>query len=84
MRALAMELAQHNVRCNCVAPGSVDTVRGASAGPLPAGRGEEGIPLRRKASTEDIANMVRLLAGPEGAYITGQTISVSGGLTMQG
>jgi 3-oxoacyl-[acyl-carrier protein] reductase len=82
MRALAVELAPHNVRCNCVAPGSVDTVRGPSAGPLPAGRGEEGIPLRRKASVEDIANMVRHLAGPEGAYITGQTMHVNGGVYL--
>ena len=82
MRALAVELAPHNVRCNCVAPGSVDTVRGPSAGALPAGRGEEGIPLRRKADVQDIANMVRHLAGPEGAYITGQTMHVNGGVYL--
>ena len=80
MRALAVELAPHGIRANSVAPGAVDTVRGASAGPMPQGLGREsGIPLGRKASVDDIARMVRFLAGPEGGQITGQTIHVNGG-----
>jgi 3-oxoacyl-[acyl-carrier protein] reductase len=79
MRALAIELAPHNIRCNCVAPGSVDTVRGATAGARPATMTDDGIPLRRKATVEEIAHTIRLLAGPEGGYITGQTIHVNGG-----
>lgn len=82
MRALAIELAPHGIRCNCVAPGSVDTVRGASAGTLPATRGDALIPLGRKAHTEEIAAVVRLLAGPEGGYITGQTIHANGGVFL--
>ncbi len=80
MRALAVELAPHGIRANSVAPGAVDTVRGASAGAMPAGLGREsGIPLGRKASVDDIARMVRFLAGPEGGQITGQTMHVNGG-----
>jgi 3-oxoacyl-[acyl-carrier protein] reductase len=80
MRALAVELAPHGIRANTVAPGAVDTVRGASAGALPAGLGREaGIPLGRKASVDDIATMVRFLCGPESAQVTGQTIHVNGG-----
>lgn len=80
MRALAVELAPHGIRANCVAPGAVDTARGASAGAMPQSLGrEEGIPLRRKATVQEIADVVRLLAGPEGGYITGQTIHVNGG-----
>lgn len=80
MRALAVELAPHGIRANCVAPGAVDTVRGASAGPMPQGLGREAsIPTGRKASVDDIARMVRFLAGPEGGQITGQTIHVNGG-----
>ncbi len=80
MRALAVELAPHGIRCNSVAPGTVDTARGASAGPLPPSRGTAGAaPLGRKATVEEIAEVVRLLAGPEGGYITGQTIHVNGG-----
>jgi 3-oxoacyl-[acyl-carrier protein] reductase len=79
MRALAIELAPHGITANCVAPGSVDTVRGASAGGRPGNLDDASIPLRRKATVDDIAAMVRHLAGPEGAYITGQTIHVNGG-----
>ena len=80
IRGLAMELAPHNITANCVAPGSIDTVRGASAGG-PHGRGmSRDIPLGRQGRPEEIAAMVRFLAGPEGRYVTGQTIHVNGGL----
>lgn len=79
MRALAVELAPHGIRCNCVAPGAVDTTRGASAGAMPKSLRENGVPLQRKATVEEIAAMVRFLAGPEGGYVTGQTIHVNGG-----
>jgi 3-oxoacyl-[acyl-carrier protein] reductase len=80
MRAIAVEFAPQGIRANCVAPGAVDTARGASAGALPQGLGrEEGIPLRRKATVQEVAAVVRLLAGPEGGYVTGQTIHVNGG-----
>ncbi|MBL6458383.1 SDR family oxidoreductase [Belnapia sp. T6] len=79
MRALAVELAPHNIRCNCVAPGPIDTLRGASAGAMPATLGESGVPLGRKGSVEEVAAIVRMLVGPEGGYVTGQTIHVNGG-----
>ena len=82
VRALAIELAPHQITANCVAPGSVDTVRGAAAGARPSTLGDQSIPLQRKASVDDIAGMVRYLAGPEGAYVTGQTIHVNGGLYL--
>jgi 3-oxoacyl-[acyl-carrier protein] reductase len=78
MRALAVELAPHAITCNCVVPGTVDTVRGASAGALPSGAGR-GIPLGRPATVEEIAAAVRFLAGPDGRYITGQILHVNGG-----
>jgi 3-oxoacyl-[acyl-carrier protein] reductase len=79
MRALAVELAPKGIRANCVAPGAVDTVRGASAGSMPSTLADNGIPMRRRASVAEIADVVRMLAGPEGGYITGQTIHVNGG-----
>ncbi|MSP05318.1 MAG: SDR family oxidoreductase [Acetobacteraceae bacterium] len=82
IRALAIELAPHNIRCNAAAPGSVDTVRGPTAGSRPTSMTDTTIPLGRKADVEEIAGVVRLLAGPEGAYITGQTIHVNGGLFL--
>jgi 3-oxoacyl-[acyl-carrier protein] reductase len=82
MRALAIELAPHGIRCNCVAPGTIDTVRGAAAGVRPPTLGDARVPLGRKGMPEEIAAMVRLLAGPEGGYVTGQTIHVNGGLYL--
>lgn len=80
IRAIAVELAPQGIRANCVAPGAVDTVRGASAGAMPQTLGrEEGIPMRRKAAVQEIADVVRMLAGPEGGFVTGQTIHVNGG-----
>ena len=79
MRALAVELAPHGIRCNCVAPGAVETERGASAGALPPQLHAGGNPLGRKASVEEIAAVVRMLVGPEGGSITGQTLHVNGG-----
>jgi 3-oxoacyl-[acyl-carrier protein] reductase len=83
MRALAIELAPHRITCNCVAPGAVDTVRGASAGgPAPSSLAERGIPLGRKAAVEEISAAVRYLAGPDGRYVTGQVLHVNGGVFL--
>ena len=82
MRSLAVEFGAQNIRANCVAPGAIDTVRGASAGVLPNTLTLEGTPLGRRGTAEEIAAMVRLLAGPEGAYITGQTLHVNGGVYL--
>lgn len=78
MRALAVELAPHRITCNCIAPGSIDTTRAAAAGPRPP-ETDRNIPLRHRGSIDDIVNAVRYLVGPEGAYVTGQTLHVNGG-----
>ncbi|WP_421996714.1 SDR family NAD(P)-dependent oxidoreductase [Reyranella sp.] len=79
MRALAVELAPHRITCNAVSPGAIDTARAASAGPAPVNRVNRPIPLKRFGTVDEIAAMVRLLVGPEGTFITGQTIHVNGG-----
>lgn len=79
MRALAVELAPHRITCNALSPGAIDTSRAASAGPMPANRVNRPIPLKRFGTVDEIAAMVRLLVGPEGTFITGQTIHVNGG-----
>jgi 3-oxoacyl-[acyl-carrier protein] reductase len=80
MRALAIELAPKRVTFNCVAPGAIDTTRGASAGARPSD--DRAVPLGRKGTVEEIAATVRYLVGPEGAYTTGQTIHVNGGVFL--
>jgi len=82
MRSLAIELAGERIRFNCVSPGAIDTTRGASAGSMPGNFSDAAIPLGRKGTVDEIAAMVRLLAGPEGAYVTGQTIQVNGGVFL--
>ena len=82
MRSLAVEFGGQNIRANCIAPGAIDTVRGASAGVLPGTLTLAGTPLGRKGGVDEIAAMVRLLVGPEGAYVTGQTIHVNGGVFL--
>jgi 2-hydroxycyclohexanecarboxyl-CoA dehydrogenase len=87
-KALAREVARHQVTVNVVCPGLTDTpllagIRAESA------RNEKvldavrrAIPLGRIARPEDIAGAVVYLASPIAEYVTGQTLSVSGGLTM--
>jgi 3-oxoacyl-[acyl-carrier protein] reductase len=77
MRALAVELAPHRITCNALSPGAIDTARAASAGPRPVT--DRPIPLKRFGTVDEIAAMVRLLVGPQGRFITGQTIHVNGG-----
>jgi 3-oxoacyl-[acyl-carrier protein] reductase len=79
IRSLSRELAPHRITCNCVAPGAIDTVRGASAGTRPAPGAAQNVPIGRFGRVEEIAAMVRHLVGPEDSFITGQTIHVNGG-----
>jgi 3-oxoacyl-[acyl-carrier protein] reductase len=82
MRALAIELAPHQITANCVSPGAVDTVRGPTAGVAPSNLAERGIPLGRRATVAEISAAVRFLAGPDGRYITGQVLHVNGGVFL--
>ena len=80
VRSLAHELAPFGVTANAVSPGMIDTVRGASAGKVPASIASAGNLLGRKGRPEEIAAIVRSLCGPAGRYVTGQTICVNGGM----
>jgi 3-oxoacyl-[acyl-carrier protein] reductase len=79
----AKELASRGVTCNAVAPGFIETDMTAEHLPE-AQRAKlvEQIPLGRIGRSEDVADAVAFLAGPEAAYITGQVIRVNGGLLM--
>ena len=80
-KALAQDLAEFNIRVNCVSPGQIDTSR--TPGAQRSNRDSQ-IPLGRKGSPFEVAAMVRSLCGPAGAYMTGQTIHVNGGLSNSG
>jgi 3-oxoacyl-[acyl-carrier protein] reductase len=82
-KSVAKELGSRNIRCNAIAPGFVETDMTSY---LKEGEASDkykaGIPLGRFASAEEIANVALFLASDMGAYITGQTISVCGGLNI--
>ena len=84
-KSLAREMARYQINVNVVCPGPTDT-------PLFNTQASEGlrealisaIPFRRLGQPEDVAQAVRYLVGPHSNYVTGQVLSVSGGLTMVG
>ncbi|CAN5696751.1 3-oxoacyl-[acyl-carrier-protein] reductase [soil metagenome] len=81
-RSLARELGSRSITANVVAPGFVDTDMTAA---LPADRREQilgQVPLGRLATAEEVAGVVRFLAGDAAAYITGAVVPVDGGLGM--
>ena len=84
-KAVAREMARRGVNANAVCPGPTDTALFASMGgdnPKLREALTKAIPLRRLAQPADLANVVAFLASDEASYVTGQTVSVSGGLTM--
>ena len=82
-KSVAKELGSRNIRCNAIAPGFVETDMTSYLKEGDAGdKYKAGIPLGRFASAEDIANVSLFLASEMGSYITGQTISVCGGLNI--
>jgi 2-hydroxycyclohexanecarboxyl-CoA dehydrogenase len=84
-KTIAREMARYQVTANCVCPGPTDTALLASAFGDNTKLRESlarAIPLRRLGQPADLANAVAFLASDEAAFITGQTVSVSGGLTM--
>lgn len=83
-RCLATEIARRGITVNAVAPGFIETdmtvaVRNAAEDMI-----KKRIPCRRLGQPEDIASAVLFLAGEEASYITGQVITVDGGLTLGG
>jgi len=81
-KAIAREVARSGVTVNCVCPGPTRTALLESMGPKLAEALERAIPMRRIGEPADVAHAVAFLASDGAAYITGQALSVSGGLTM--
>jgi 3-oxoacyl-[acyl-carrier protein] reductase len=81
-RALAREVGSRGITVNCVAPGFIDTdmTRALNEQQTQALLGQ--IPLSRLGQTDDIAACVAYLASAAGAYVTGTTIHVNGGMYM--
>ena len=82
-KSVAKELGSRNVRCNAIAPGFVETdMTSYLKEGEQADKYKAGIPLGRFGTAEDIAHVTLFLASDLSAYVTGQVISVDGGLYM--
>lgn len=89
-KTVAREMARHGITANCVCPGPTETpllehiVDASSSGQKVIDAMVRAVPMRRLGKPDDLAPAVVFLASEEAGYITGQTLSVSGGLTMAG
>ncbi|MCF7550803.1 SDR family NAD(P)-dependent oxidoreductase [Pseudonocardia sp. WMMC193] len=86
-KTVAREFAKHGISANTVCPGPTDTplLRSITAGERSAGIIEamtKAVPMRRMGTPADVAPAIVFLASEQAGYITGQTLSASGGLTM--
>jgi 3-oxoacyl-[acyl-carrier protein] reductase len=81
-RALAVELAKRGVTVNAVAPGFIETDMSAAVRNKAGDRIARMIPMRRIGKPEDVAKVAAFLAGPDSAYMTGQILTVDGGLSL--
>lgn len=81
-RALAMELAPRGVTVNAIAPGFIETDMSAAVRNRAGDKLKDFIPMRRLGQPSDIAKMALFLAGDGGSYVTGQVITVDGGLSL--
>ncbi len=79
-RSLARKLAP-KVLVNAVAPGIIDTSMAAGIIAERGARGADDIPLRRWGAPEEVAGVIRFLCSEDSSYVTGQTITVDGGIT---
>jgi 3-oxoacyl-[acyl-carrier protein] reductase len=83
-KSVAQELASRGILVNVVAPGFIETDMTSELPEKARDALLERIPLGRFGTPEDVAGVVRFLAGPSGAYMTGQVLVVDGGMVMHG
>lgn len=85
-KGIATEQAKHGVRANCVGPGPIDTAwTHQETGPMTAQMEKqtvEGVPMGRRGTTEEVANVYLFLASDEASYVTGAIYYVDGGVTI--
>jgi 2-hydroxycyclohexanecarboxyl-CoA dehydrogenase len=83
-KALAREMARYDITANCVCPGPTDTPLMAAVPDKIRDAFARVTPMRRLAKPAEIAEAILFFAGPQSQFVTGQVLSVSGGLTMAG
>ncbi|MBT3700613.1 MAG: SDR family oxidoreductase [Alphaproteobacteria bacterium] len=83
LKCLAVEYGPKGIRCNIVSPGITETSLAANIPDRQRKVAAAQTPLRRLAMPEDIANAVAYLASPEAGFVSGHTLTVSGGVNMK-
>jgi 3-oxoacyl-[acyl-carrier protein] reductase len=81
-KSIAAELGSRNIRCNAIAPGFIATEMTGKLDPEVVKGWSESIPLKRPGTPEDVANATVFLASDMSTYISGQVLSVCGGMLM--
>jgi 3-oxoacyl-[acyl-carrier protein] reductase len=81
-KSVAKELASRGIRCNAIAPGFIRTDMTDALSESQVESLRQAIPLGALGESEDVAGVVRFLAGPGARYITGQVLAVDGGMAM--
>lgn len=81
-RTLAKEMGSRGVRVNAVAPGFIETDMIEAVDEDTMAKYVEAIPLKRRGKVEEVANVVAFLASDDASYITGQIITLDGGLSL--
>ena len=79
-KSIAQELGSRSIRCNAIAPGFIETEMTGELGEDVMTEWLKTVPLKRPGTTEDVANAVLFLASDLSTYVTGQTLSVCGGM----
>ena len=79
-KSMALELGSRNIRCNCIAPGFIETEMTEKLSDDVVQTWRDSIPLKRGGSTNDVANATLFLASDLSSYVTGQVINVCGGM----
>jgi len=84
MKTLALELGQHQITANCVAPGEIATPMTGQEDQDPHQVNRPGIPLGRPGDAREIAAVIAFLASPQSSYVTGASWAVDGGMLQMG
>ena len=81
-KSIAKELGSRNIRCNVIAPGFIETEMTEKLGEEVVDNWRNQIPLKRGGTPQDIAELAAFLASDQSSYITGQVISICGGMNI--
>ena len=79
-KSMALELGSRNIRCNCIAPGFIETEMTKKLSDDVVQSWRQGIPLKKGGRPEEVANVALFFASDQSSYVTGQVLNVCGGM----